>query len=513
MFNLISSLKVGAALVAAVWIWQRIMLYNHRRKIKRDSGCLPAAKFPDWDPLFGIGFTYHMVTEDILDFQIMKNTADRLEKYGNTFTSKAMGFNFIWTCEPENIKAVLSTQFDQFNNQGRSVGAEDFLGKGIFVSDGEHWQKSRALVRPNFARDQITDLVSVEERFQTLISLLPKDGSTVDLLPFMFDFTMDTSTHFLFGDSVKSLEANAHERSIGHHGQENLDEFSTAWDYAQNDMLSRFVLGPLRYVYKEKKAARCIKLVQDHVEKYVDEAIRYNSQVRAAGGDEKKEPEERYIFLRALAKQTQDRRMLRDELLNILVAGRDTTASLLSNMLHTMANRPDIWTKLKNEVAFLQGRIPTYEDIRNMKYMRWCINESLRLHTVLALVGKEASIDTTLPRGGGPDHKAPIFVAKGTFIAYSFLALHRRKDLFGEDAHEFKPERWETLRPGWNYLPFNGGPRICVGQQYALTEAQYVLIRFLQTFSAIESRDPEPWSIGNRMTTCPKNGVQVSLRC
>lgn len=141
------------------------------------------------------------------------------------------------------------------------------------------------------------------------------------------------------------------------------------------------------------------------------------------------------------------------------------------------------------------------------------MSKALRLHTVLALVGKEASIDTTLPRGGGPDHKAPIFVAKGTFIAYSFLALHRRKDLFGEDAHEFKPERWETLRPGWNYLPFNGGPRICVGQQYALTEAQYVLIRFLQTFSAIESRDPEPWSIGNRMTTCPKNGVQVSLRC
>ncbi|TLD31505.1 hypothetical protein PspLS_03029 [Pyricularia sp. CBS 133598] len=511
MTTFITGLKIGAALVAVVWIWQQVMVYNRRRKIKRDAGCLPAAKFPDWDPFLGIGFTYNMVKYDILGFQLMKNTVERLEKYGNTFTATAMGYKFVWTCEPENIKAVLSTQFDQFSNQGRSVGAEDFLGKGIFVSDGEHWQKSRALVRPNFARDQITDLVSVEERFQTLVSLLPKDGSTIDLLPFMFDFTMDTSTHFLFGVSVKSLEAHAHERSRGHYDQENLDDFSAAWDYAQNDMLKHFVLGPLRYVYKEKKAARCMKLVHDHVDKYVDEAIRYHGRLRATGGDEKP-PEDRYIFLYALARQTQDRKVLRDELLNILVAGRDTTAALLSNMLHTLARRPDIWAKLKNEVAFLDGRIPTYEEIRNMKYMRWCVNESLRLHTVLSLLGKNASVDTTLPRGGGPDGKAPILVEKGTFIAYSMLALHRRKDLFGEDADEFKPERWETLRPGWNYLPFNGGPRICVGQQYALTEAQYVLTRFLQTFSAIESRDPEPWSMGCRMTTCPKNGVQVSLK-
>ncbi|TLD15499.1 uncharacterized protein PgNI_02302 [Pyricularia grisea] len=502
--------KIGAALVAAVWIWKRVMLYMHRRKIKRDSGCLPPAKYPDWDPFFGLGFTYEMVKNDIAGFQLMKNTPDRHEKYGNTFTAKAMGFDFVWTCDPENIKAILSTQFGEFNNEGRSIGAEDFLGKGIFLSDGEHWQRSRALVRPNFARDQITDLVSVGERFEAFVSLLPKDGSTVDLLPFMFDFTMDTSTHFLFGDSVRSLEAHAHERSKGLSNGESLDDFSAAWDYAQNDMLTGFILGPLRHVYKEKKAARCIKMVQDHVDKYVDEAIRYNSWVRAAGGDEK-QPEDRYIFLYALAKKTQDRRMLRNELLNILLAGRDTTASLLTNMLYTLARRPDIWAKLKNEVLYLEGRIPTYEDLRNMKYLRWCINESLRLHPVLSLSGKQASLDTTLPCGGGPDGKSPVFVPKGAFVVYSLLALHRRKDLFGEDAHEFKPERWETLRPGWNYIPFNGGPRICVGQQYALTETQYFLTRFLQTFAAIENRDTEPWSMGARLTLTPKNGVLVSL--
>jgi cytochrome P450 len=71
-----------------------------------------------------------------------------------------------------------------------------------------------------------------------------------------------------------------------------------------------------------------------------------------------------------------------------------------------------------------------------------------------------ALVDTTLPVGGGPDGKSPIFVKKGQIVVYQVYTMQRRTDLYGEDALEFKPERWETLRPGWNYLPFNGGPRI-----------------------------------------------------
>jgi cytochrome P450 len=71
-----------------------------------------------------------------------------------------------------------------------------------------------------------------------------------------------------------------------------------------------------------------------------------------------------------------------------------------------------------------------------------------------------ALVDTTLPVGGGPDGKSPIFIKKGQIVVYQVYTMQRRTDLYGEDALEFKPERWENLRPGWNYLPFNGGPRI-----------------------------------------------------
>jgi cytochrome P450 len=89
--------------------------------------------------------------------------------------------------------------------------------------------------------------------------------------------------------------------------------------------------------------------------------------------------------------------------------------------------------------------------------------------------------------------------------------MHHRRDIYGDDADEFRPERWETLRPGWEYLPFNGGPRICLGQQYALTEAAYVSVRLLQEFSKVESRDPEEWAESLTLTLCSYNGTKVSL--
>jgi cytochrome P450 len=119
--------------------------------------------------------------------------------------------------------------------------------------------------------------------------------------------------------------------------------------------------------------------------------------------------------------------------------------------------------------------------------------------------------DSVIPLGGGPEGKDPVFVPKGVIVVYTPYAMHRRKDLYGEDADEFKPERWETLRPGWEYLPFNGGPRICLGQQYALTEAGYVTVRLCQEFKELASRDSRPWTESLTLTVCSKNGVQVGL--
>ncbi len=220
---------------------------------------------------------------------------------------------------------------------------------------------------------------------------------------------------------------------------------------------------------------------------------------------------ERYVFLHELMKQTQEPDRIRSELLNILLAGRDTTSSLLSNTWFTLARRPDLWARLRAEVDELHGERPTYAQIKDIKYLRWVLNECLRLMPVVPANARVAVRDAVLPIGGGADGKDPAFVPKGSLVLYHLWTLHRRRDLFGEDADVFKPERWETLRPGWGYLPFNGGPRICVGQEFALIEASYTTIRLMQTFSRIEARDERDWCEYVTLTSVSGVGCKVAL--
>lgn len=225
------------------------------------------------------------------------------------------------------------------------------------------------------------------------------------------------------------------------------------------------------------------------------------------------------LLQKELVRQTTDPIAIRSELLNILLAGRDTTASLLTNVWHILSQRQDMWKKLRAEVATLDGAEPSWEELKNLKYLKALLNESLRLYPVVPANSREALEDTFLPIGGGPDGRAPMFIPKGRVVGWSVYTMHRRKDFYGEDAEDFKPERWlddpatgkKGLRPGWEYLPFNGGARICLGQQFALTEASYTTIRLCQAFSAIESRDPSPWQESLTLTCVNLNGAKVAL--
>lgn len=140
------------------------------------------------------------------------------------------------------------------------------------------------------------------------------------------------------------------------------------------------------------------------------------------------------------------------------------------------------------------------------------MNETLRLYPLVPFNVRLALKDTTLPRGGGPDGLSPIGVLKDTNVGYSTLIMHRRPDLNppmeipslspsspspnsekSSPQHtvsvlDFCPERWATWHPkSWSFIPFNGGPRICIGQQFALTEMGYTLVRMLQRFERLES--------------------------
>ncbi|KAJ5449862.1 uncharacterized protein N7458_006311 [Penicillium daleae] len=146
-----------------------------------------------------------------------------------------------------------------------------------------------------------------------------------------------------------------------------------------------------------------------------------------------------------------------------------------------------------------------------MTYLKWVLNETLRLYPPAPFNLRMASKDTFLPAGGGLDGKAPLYVSRGHEIIYSVYTMHRLPEFYGPDADGYRPERWVNLRPDWAYLPFNGGPRTCVGQQFSLTEAGYTIVRILQEFNAIEPRDPEPFVEALLLALSSANGTKVAM--
>jgi cytochrome P450 len=162
-----------------------------------------------------------------------------------------------------------------------------------------------------------------------------------------------------------------------------------------------------------------------------------------------------------------------------------------SNNSFLLVRHPEVLNKLRAEIANHGDAELTRNDLRNMTYLQNVLKESkfitiilfthkrllnhiaLRLYPSLPVNTRTAVKTTVLPTGGGPDRSSPVLIPKGSAVAYSVYSMHRRPDLYGMDAELFRPERWDEDMPmnlsktnaKWGYLPFNGGPRICIGSK------------------------------------------------
>ena len=374
-------LYIAAGSFLAYILFTRITLYLNRRAFKKQNGCQECPYVFHKDPILGIDVLRANIRNS-KTHTVLESFQQRYKDLGsNTYHNRIVTMPIIQTIEPENIKTILSLKFKDYSFGAREKAFAPLLGHGIFNADGERWANSRHLLRPNFARDQVADLEAFERHFKLMLKHVPKDGSTIDLQELFFRLTIDSATEFLFNHSTDSL------RMMGQGEDDNEDiVFSKAFNVAQNDVITRVRLDFLYRFTKQEKSKEAIEICKAYVDKWVDDAVRWREEqdAKKAAGEEK--AEERYVFIHELAKQTNDKTRIRDELMNVLLAGRDTTASLLSNMFFEIAKRPDIWQKLREEVAMLDGRLPTYEELKNFKYLKWCLNEcksisSLSPHT------------------------------------------------------------------------------------------------------------------------------------
>ncbi|KAK6455879.1 cytochrome P450 52A13 (DH-ALK2) [Scheffersomyces xylosifermentans] len=496
--------------LVAVW---GITKYIHVQSFIKKHGCKPAPKLEG-------GFLCIPILREVLKSKERGELLDFVYAIFSKMAAKTrqlrlFGVLIVITDEPENMKAMLATQFNDYDLGFRHAMLSPLLGDGIFTLDGEGWKHSRAMLRPQFAREQIGHVQALEPHLQWFAQhVRAKKGNTFDIQELFFRFTLDTATEFLFGESVHSM----HTAEIGLPVSkiEGVAQFGESFNRSQHYLGDRTFYQVLYFLINNKEFRQCNANVHKVAKYFVNRALNFTPQ------ELEEKSKSGYIFLYELVKQTRNPKVLQDQLLNILVAGRDTTAGTLSFTFYELARNPDVFEKLKTEIyeKFGSGdnvdlKEITFEALKQCEYLKFVLNEVLRLYPAVAMNFRVSNKETTLPVGGGPDGQSPVYIPKGTTVAYSPYFTHRDKDYYGEDAEVFRPERWaDQKKLGWAYLPFNGGPRICLGQQFALTEASYVIVRLIQMFPTLVSKDDRPYPPKKafNLTTCHHDGVFIQLQ-
>ncbi len=327
------------------------------------------------------------------------------------------------------------------------------FGDGIFTQEGAAWKHSRDLLRAPLQLKHYENLDVFKYSVNDLTDILSSQSGVVDLQPLFFRLTLDVATKFLFGESVHSLKANK---------SANEQRFGEAFNTAQAIVVKRFRLQELYWMIGGSEFRRACSDVHDFADQLIDRNIF-------------RDYEKSNAFLHEVAGSTENRIALRGQIISLLVAGRDTTACLLTWTVFLLVRHPKVLKKLKEEIKekCLDPAGLTRTGLREMSYLQNVLKETLRLYPSAPVNERKANKTTFLPTGGGPYRTAPVLIPKGATVAYSVYAMHRRPDLYGMDAELFRPERWDEDMPmfhdktnaAWGYLPFNGGPRICLGRK------------------------------------------------
>ncbi|KAI2631487.1 cytochrome P450 monooxygenase [Hypomontagnella submonticulosa] len=445
------------------------------------------------------------------DLRLLEFFLDNFRRFGNTF-QQAIGSNTsILTIEPANIETMLLSNFKDWGLGFRRTIFYPLLGDGIFLQEGDAWKHSRDILRPHFYHRHYENLDIYRPHLENLLEAIDSDSTNiVDLEPLFFRLTLDVTTEFLFGDSVWSQRPSS---SLVSH------DFEEAFDLAQNISAKRLKLQKLYWLVSGKELRKACDIIHQFADRVIDKTL--------SGGTDAADRPGKPPFLMTVAEHYPERDTLRGQAINILTAGRDSTATFLSWTFFHLVRHPVIMAKLRSEVSQVDETVAplTRGDLLRMSYLQNVVKEVLRLHPPVPMISRTALRDTTLPTGGGPDGKSPILVPKGMSVLYSAYCIQRRPDFYGMDAEVFRPERWdeEPLRSrdathrGWTFLPFGGGPRTCLGMDFSLTEGAYAIVRILQRFPSINLPVGEPVHVTGQerqvvtISLRPANGCKVDL--
>ncbi|KAH7105983.1 cytochrome P450 monooxygenase CYP63 [Auriculariales sp. MPI-PUGE-AT-0066] len=446
----------------------------------------------------------------------------------NTVIVRMLWDEFIITRDDVHNRFILTQGFQHFEkgNNFKYI-MQSLVGDSLFNTDGDQWKTQRAMNRPFFNKDRVADLLAIGKHADITINLImSKGGQPVDVQDLFARFTLDAAFEFMFGQQLNTLKGRLPEAGAAEHGPKgtkSLDEFGSfaqAMDQTQIIIEERLMSHPI-WMFREfltDSMEAPMKTINAFVEAFVEQAFSDCQELQAKDVEVNVET---CTMAQYFASHFNDRKAVRDQMTTMLLAGRDTTSCLLTFATYLLATNPDVFTKLRQHVLANCGtdHPPTLENIRQMKYLRAVIDETLRLFPPAPVSSRVAQRDILLPpsRPGEPVY----FVPRGVEVAWFPLLTHRRSDIWGEDAEEFSPDRWldedviKTINahPG-QFMSFGAGPRACIGQQFAYNEASFFLARLMQRVSGITFA-PEAAPAGSAPPTewAKANGRQAYEKC
>lgn len=444
--------------------------WKSAQQVMIKHNCQPPPKQYPWD-VTSIATTivsnYHLIKGTLIP-----NMSNLFRQYGPTYKTVVIGQPLLITKDPANIRHVLVTRFDDFNTAEklRTTLFHPLTGGGIFGLDGHEWKSTRPMYRDLFSRTRLVfDCEMHEELFQDLLACFPKDSSEFDLQTLLPKLLIDFSTEWTVGDRNNALKNRQ---------SPNGTLLANALTDAKTFMAKFARMGPVAILFLSRKQFfRDCKTVRSVLDQYVAEALKANTKAVEQGITAVQAQEQagnKASLLHRLMEYTTDAELLRDTVASMMVATTESVGSVLAATFWLLARDPVAYAKLREDIFETIGsEVPTFDQLRQMKYLRWVQNEAMRILPPVPVNAKIANKDTWLPNGGGADGKSSVLVNKGDVVLFSSWESHRSPETFGDDALEFHPERWASLgQDKEGFIPFNLGPRACPGRKS--TDISYI---------------------------------------
>ncbi|GAA5824815.1 hypothetical protein JCM3770_004304 [Rhodotorula araucariae] len=400
-----------------------------------------------------------------------------------TFTLPGKG-RYIFLERPEHLEYMQRTHFENFEKgELQRVPMGQLFGSGIFVSDGTAWQVHRKTSSKLFTNATYRGIISTSTHRSTaqlleVIDHLAARGDDVNISQLFFALTLDAFAFMAFSTDPGSLLGQKEHK---------VHPFAAALDYVQTQTQKRLQspLWPLTEVFTGTASKMRASMATVHA--FADEIIdarlaQVEAQAEPHAGEVGPEGDDLLgLYMRGKGPdgERMSREQLRDAITNLLLAGRDTTASTLSWATFQLLAHPEYIARIRAEAATLDD--PTRLAFDRMKEMHWThavFEETVRLHPVVPNNHWTALGDDQIPNGPR--------IEKGDLVAWCDFLQARDPSIWGADAGAWKPERWldddGRFKMDGRLHAFNGGYRRCLGETLATFESLAVLLALFSTF-------------------------------